>query len=289
MRKRRRLLQSRMRTSLAPKSVPLGFATAPQDRASYKLNTPTIIGLCTFLLFWHDPFIMTMQMSSYRCLDPDVEYLVQAHLPLVSSLAQRHAGRGESFDDLVQVASLALVTAARRFDPGRGVPFAAYAAPTIDGELRNHIRDRVGAVRIPRREQETAIRVRQTLSTVSQRLGREASLAETATVASMPVGDVRRALETRCTPTPFAELEERPSTEAEDAIDACEVRALVHAGMQHLDRREREAVKLRFGADLGQAEIGRRMRISQSQASRLLSSALTKLRLELAPEWDTAP
>ncbi len=228
-------------------------------------------------------------MSSYRRFDPDVEYLVQAHLPLVSSLAQRHAGRGESFDDLVQVASLALVTAARRFDPGRGVPFAAYAAPTIDGELRNHIRDRVGAVRIPRREQETAIRVRQALGVVSQRLGREASLAEAATVASMPVGDVRRALETRCTPTPLAELEERPSTEADDAIDACEVRALVHAGMQHLDQREREAVKLRFGADLEQAEIGRRMRISQSQASRLLSSALTKLRLELAPEWDTAP
>ena len=184
------------------------------------------------------------------------------------SLAQRHRGRGESLDDLVQVASLALVTAARRFDPSRGVPFVAYAAPTIDGELRHHLRDRVGAVRIPRREQQAAVRVSEALGTVSQQLGREASLAEAADAASLAVGEARRALETRLAPTPWADLESCASTAAEEAMDACEVRALVHAGLRHLDTREREAVRLRFGADLPQSEIGRRMRISQSQASR---------------------
>ncbi|MGZ4356669.1 MAG: sigma-70 family RNA polymerase sigma factor, partial [Gaiellaceae bacterium] len=90
------------------------------------------------------------------------------------------------------------------------------------------------------------------------------------------------------TSTPLAELEARASAAADEAIDACEVRALVHAGLRHLDTREREAVRLRFEADLPQAEIGRRMCISQSQASRLLAAALEKLRRELAPEWDRA-
>lgn len=227
-------------------------------------------------------------MNEHRRLNPESEQLVRRHLPLVRSLARRHAGRGESLDDLVQVASLALVAAARRFDPRRGVPFAAYAAPTIDGELRNHIRDRVGAVRIPRREQETAMRVNRALGAVSQRLGREASLAEAATAASVDVADARRALQTHYTTTPLAELEAHASAAADEAIDACEVRAFVQAGLEQLGAQEREAVKLRFEADLQQAEIGRRLHISQSQASRLLATALAKLRRELAPDWDQA-
>lgn len=229
-----------------------------------------------------------MSAVSYRAVEPDQEHLVRRHLPLVVHLVQRHRGRGESHDDLVQVASLALVTAARRFDPSRGVPFVAYAALTIDGELRHHLRDRVGAVRIPRREQQTAARVSEALGTVSQKLGRQASLVEAADSASVAVGEARRALESRMVPTPWAELESCASTAAEEAMDACEVRALVHAGLRRLGAREREAVRLRFGADLPQSEIGRRMRISQSQASRVLATALEKLRRELAPELDQA-
>jgi RNA polymerase sigma-B factor len=229
-----------------------------------------------------------MLVAPHRQFERDPERLVRRHLPLVRSLASRHTGRGESLDDLVQVASLALITAARRFDPDRGVPFAAYAAPTIDGELRHHLRDCTGAVRIPRREQQTAVRISEALGAVSQRLGREASLPEAADAASVAVGDARRALETRCPPTPWTELESCASVAADEEIDACELRALVQAGLRHLDTREREAVRLRFVADLQQTEIGRRMGISQSQASRILASALEKLRRELGPELEQA-
>jgi RNA polymerase sigma-B factor len=229
-----------------------------------------------------------VSVAPYRRVEPGPERLVRRHLPLVRSLACRHAGRGESLDDLVQVASLALVAAARRFDPDRGVPFAAYAAPTIDGAIRHHLRDRTGAVRIPRREQQAAVRISQALGAVSQRLGREASLPEAADAANVAVGEARRALETRYAPTPWTELESWASAAADEEIDACEVRALVQAGLRRLDSREREAVRLRFVADLPQAEIGRRIDVSQSQASRILASALEKLRRELGPELDQA-
>ena len=72
--------------------------------------------------------------------------LIMDFMPLVRSLARRYAGRGEQFDDLVQVASVGLVKAIDRFDLDRDVELVAYVFPTVVGELRRHFRDRVWAV-----------------------------------------------------------------------------------------------------------------------------------------------
>ena len=78
------------------------------------------------------------------------ETLITSNLDLADRLARRFSDRGESHDDLVQVASLALVAAARRFDADRGVMFSTFATATIVGELKRHFRDRGWAVRPPR-------------------------------------------------------------------------------------------------------------------------------------------
>ena len=46
--------------------------------------------------------------------------LVEAHIGLAHHLARRFVYRGEPYDDLVQVGSLALIKAVDRFDPERG-------------------------------------------------------------------------------------------------------------------------------------------------------------------------
>src|SRR5919106_5811971 len=59
------------------------------------------------------------------------EELVERFLPLARDLALRYTYTDEPFDDLLQVASLGLIKAIDRFEPGRGTKFTSYAAPTI--------------------------------------------------------------------------------------------------------------------------------------------------------------
>jgi RNA polymerase sigma-B factor len=85
--------------------------------------------------------------------------LIKRFLPLARSIARRYEHAGEPLDDLIQVASLALVNAIDRYDPAQGYAFSSYAVPTIAGELKRHFRDRGWAVRPPRSLQELSLRV----------------------------------------------------------------------------------------------------------------------------------
>ena len=79
------------------------------------------------------------------------ERIIELTLPLAQHTARRFRGRGQSHDDLFQVASVGLVNAVKRFDPDSGSDFLAYAVPTIMGEVRRYFRDCSWAVKVPRR------------------------------------------------------------------------------------------------------------------------------------------
>ena len=114
-------------------------------------------------------------------LDPAArEELITANLGLAHQLARRFLHRGEPLDDLVQVASVALVKSVDRFDPSRGVDFAAFATRTIIGELKRHFRDKGWAVRASRRVQELYLELGHATSTLVQQLGRNPTVAELA-------------------------------------------------------------------------------------------------------------
>ena len=92
-------------------------------------------------------------------------------------IAHRYRNRGIEVEDLEQVALLALIKAVRRFEPGRGRAFAAYAAPSIAGDLKKHFRDHGWGVRPPRAIQELVLSVRSTASDLSQTLHHEPTVA----------------------------------------------------------------------------------------------------------------
>jgi len=203
--------------------------------------------------------------------------LVEQHLPLVRGLARRHVGTGEPFEDLLQVAALGLFAAANRFDPERGVPFAAFAIPTVDGELRRHLRDRASTVRVPRREQALAGALRRAAAERAQLLGHEASLAEIADAAGVTRREAERVLGGTAAAGPLSLVEDTALESTGDEAEACERRLLLHAALAELEPRERRAVALRVVGELSLRETARRLGISEGQASRAVQRGLDKL------------
>src|SRR5437016_4340974 len=123
------------------------------------------------------------------------DHLVATHLPLAEYLARRFSNRGEPLDDLIQVASLALLKAVERFDPDRGLEFSTFATPTIVGELKRHFRDKGWAVRVPRRVQELHLAMATVVATLTQDLGRSPTITEIAQQSGASEEEVLEAME----------------------------------------------------------------------------------------------
>jgi RNA polymerase sigma-B factor len=209
-------------------------------------------------------------------------------MPLVRALASRYAGRGEPLEDLVQVGSIGLIKAVDRFDVDRGVDFASYAVPTIVGEIRRHFRDKAWAMHVPRRLKELSLRLSRTLDQLTTELGRSPTIAELAAAAGVEEEDAIDALDsmnaysTRSLHAPFDDDSDDSLSEklGADELGYVEVEdgAIVEAGLDALDERERQIVELRFFHELTQSQIASEIGISQMHVSRLLRRALATMR-----------
>ena len=223
------------------------------------------------------------------------EALVERFLPLAKQLARRYHRGDVPLEDLVQVASVGLLNAVDRFDPERGIAFSSYAVPTIAGEVKRYFRDKAWSVHVPRDLNELAIRVDRTTELLLNRLGRVPTASDIADHLGV---DVEQVLEAREASAAYRadSLDRAVSHDNEDGerlVDALGAddpgfgRAEQAATVQRLARvltdREREIVRLRFGEDLTQSEIGERVGLSQMQISRVLRQAVARMRE--AAEW----
>ena len=86
--------------------------------------------------------------------------IAEKYLYIADIIAKKFVGRGVEFDDLKQVASLALLRGIDRFDPDLGMQFTTFITPTITGEIKNYFRDKSRMVKIPRRLGEIAMLVK---------------------------------------------------------------------------------------------------------------------------------
>jgi RNA polymerase sigma-B factor len=211
------------------------------------------------------------------------QQIVESQLPLVHHLAQRFRGRGEPYDDLVQVGTIGLLHAVDRFDPGRGA-FSAFAVPTILGEIRRHFRDRGWAMRVPRRLQDFGRQVSVAREQLTQRLGRSPTVLE---LAQELHGDPDLVVEAIETATAFATVP-LPSASEEVLFDSLsspdyglervEQRATLRPLLARLPARERKILALRFIRGLSQSQIAAEVGVSQMHVSRLLARSLSTLR-----------
>ena len=232
---------------------------------------------------------------------PVPERLVTEHLSLARALAHRYRDRGESMDDLLQVAYLGLVKAANGYVEGQGPGFTAYAVPTITGELRRHFRDHGWDVRPPRRLQELRSRARAAEHDLLQPLGRSPSrdeLAEHLGVDAAELDELRVASEgydalSLDAPPPGSEPGEWGGADSvadlhpAEQVDGVPVAELLDAEavrplLERLSDREMLILALRFHGGYTQQQIAERIGVTQMQVSRLISQLLARLRDELA-------
>jgi RNA polymerase sigma-B factor len=215
--------------------------------------------------------------------------LVEVQLPLVHHLAQRFRGRGEPYDDLVQVGTIGLLNAVDRFDPERG-SFTGFAVPTILGEIRRHFRDRGWAMRVPRRLQELGRQVSEAREVLTQRLGRSPTVQEIAQHLDADTDLVLEALDTASVyatvplPSTPDEGEMGPLGFIDSALELVEHRATLRPLLARLPARERTILALRFVRGMSQSQIAAEVGVSQMHVSRLITRSLAVLREGLSEE-----
>ncbi|CAM5352299.1 RNA polymerase sigma factor SigF [Streptomyces griseorubiginosus] len=219
--------------------------------------------------------------------------LVEAWLPMADRLAGRFRNRGETLDDLRQVAALGLVKAVDRYDPGLGNAFESYAVPTITGEIKRHFRDHMWTLHVPRRVQDLRNRVRCAVQDLSQTIpGRGPTVAEIAGHASMTEDEVLTGLEALESFTALSLDAELPGSEdgysladalgsADPALDTVVDRESVKPRLAALSERERAILYMRFFADMTQSRIAEQLGISQMHVSRLISRCCGRLREQI--------
>ncbi len=235
------------------------------------------------LALWHDHVVYA------RTGDAVVrDRLVDEYAGHARSLARRWYRHREPIEDLEQVALEGLLVALNRFDPRRRRPFLAFAGPTITGLLKHHYRDAGWLIRVPRRVHELARPVRDAADMLAQDFGRAPTVGEIADVLGLDAEEVREAMiadDARATSSLDA-----PAATTEGAalgtllggtdprLERVEVRAALSASLGVLPRRDRQLLHWYFADELTQTQIGEQMGVSQMQVSRLLSSALRRLR-----------
>jgi RNA polymerase sigma-B factor len=231
------------------------------------------------------------------------ERMIEQAVPFAIRIARCYQGRGEPFEDLVQVATIGLIKAVDGYDPVRG-PFSHYAGPTVRGELKKHFRDRGWSVRVPRRLQELKIEMSRAQQTLTHRLGRAPSVADLAGYLGVDEELVLEGMELPHAYHPVS-LDAPISGEADasglgellgaldPAVESLDDRVTLATLLPYLPTREQRILHLRFSGNQTQSQIATEIGISQMHVSRLLAQTLAWLReamtTDLVPVWPGTP
>ena len=215
-------------------------------------------------------------------------YILEKYLYIAEIVAKKFVGRGVEFDDLFQVASLALVKALDRYESDRGVKFASFATPTLVGEIKNYFRDKTRMIRISRRESEMIRKLDDAKGVLASRNGHSATPEQMAEYLGLSVERILELMEAQsagyaasldnyialnedtkfiklvgCTDNAYEKIEDR------DFLAYC---------FEHLSDIEKQVIQQRYENDLSQREVAAMLGVSQMYISRIERKILVKFR-----------
>lgn len=227
-----------------------------------------------------------------------LEQLTQRYVPLARRLASRYRHTDEPLEDLVQVASMALLKAIKRFDPERGNAFSSYAVPTILGELKRYFRDHSWSVHVPRDLQERAAKVNKAIEALAKKGGRSPTVKEIAENLDLDLEQVLEALQAaQAFDASSLDANRTDSDDSamtlgdtvgveEEGFELVEYGAAVQEVLEAMPARTRQVLHLRFVEDMTQARIADRIGVSQMHVSRIIRAAVSDLREAAGGEDD---
>ena len=187
--------------------------------------------------------------------------LCEGNLRLVISVAKKYRNRGVALLDLIQEGNAGLMRAVEKFEYRRGFKFCTYATWWIRQAITRAASDQARTIRVPAHMIERISRVRKIHNQLIQRLGREPTVEETAKAAETTIDEARQILRMNQPPTSIHRSVGRDEdTEFADfitkevTIEPVEEvgQKMLHNRLdtlleQHLNWREREIIKMRFG------------------------------------------
>ncbi|HET8622398.1 MAG TPA: RNA polymerase sigma factor RpoD/SigA [Gemmatimonadales bacterium] len=227
------------------------------------------------------------------------ERLARHNVRFVVSVAKKFQNRGVPLMDLIGEGNLGLMTAARKFDPDRGVKFISYAVWWIRQAIQASIARQGRSVRVPLNRTADLNRLARTTTLLKERLGRMPTLEELVRATGLTPEAVRSlsALHTEAVrldhPTRDGDSTERierfaaPEDKATDAATMANSRTNdIEAALATLAPRDAKVLRLYFGLDDGRSrtleEIGRMMGVTRERIRQLRDRALRQLREEQA-------
>ncbi len=224
------------------------------------------------------------------------EELIERLLPLVFATARRYQTEGLEQADLLQEGIVGLLRALQRFDPDRGVPFAAYATWWIRQSLQETRSDFMRPMRLPPKALRQLSQLKSEHQRVYQRDRRSARIGELADRTNIDLAQAEALLvadaRSRSLDEPIdnaggdigtlGDLLEDPLSAAtyEDVVDSVAGKQL-RALLSRLTERERKVVEARFGFDTPVeklSEVGERLGVSAERVRQIEERALAKLR-----------
>ena len=224
------------------------------------------------------------------------EELIRRLLPLVQATARRYRTEGLEQADLLQEGIVGLLRALQRFDPARGVPFAAFATWWIRQSLQEARSDFIRPMRLPPKALRQLSQLKSEHQRIYQGEHRSATIGELADRTNIELAQAEALLSADARPRSLDEplenteaelgtlgdLLEDPlsATDYENVVDAVageQLRAL----LSRLTEREREVIQARFGFDVSAeklSEVGERLGVSAERVRQIEERALAKLR-----------
>lgn len=215
-------------------------------------------------------------------------HILEKFLYIAEIVAKKFVGRGVEYDDLFQVASLALVKALERYESDRGVKFASFATPTLVGEIKNYFRDKTRMIRISRRESEMIRKLEDAKSVLAAQLGHSATPEQMAGYLGLSVERVLELMEAQ-TAGYAASLDSYVALNedakfiklvgtTDNAYERIEDRDFLAYCFEHLNDVEKQVIRQRYMGDKSQREVAAALGVSQMYVSRIERRILSKFR-----------